>query len=122
MACVNCGINIAQLEPRSFSFNSSYGACKRCQGLGTVMEIDANKIVPDQNQKTGKMTFLGGVDKTSGNFLQSALNAIIEKFTDGDELGQPSDTDPEKRGRGDAAKKKLKSIFSKMTGKTPTSK
>ena len=47
MACVNCGINIAPLEPRSFSFNSAYGACKRCQGLGTVMEIDANKIVPD---------------------------------------------------------------------------
>ena len=47
MACVNCGINIAQLEPRSFSFNSAYGACKRCQGIGTVMEIDANKIVPD---------------------------------------------------------------------------
>ncbi|HEV8592195.1 MAG TPA: hypothetical protein VGQ55_08835, partial [Pyrinomonadaceae bacterium] len=43
MACVNCGINIATLEPRSFSFNSAYGACKRCQGIGTVMEIDAGK-------------------------------------------------------------------------------
>ncbi|MEP7149618.1 MAG: excinuclease ABC subunit UvrA [Acidobacteriota bacterium] len=89
MACINCGINIATLEPRSFSFNSAYGACKRCQGLGTVMEIDANKIVPDQSQKAGKMKFLGGVDKASGNYLQSALTAIIEKFTDGDELGQP---------------------------------
>ena len=91
MACINCGINIATLEPRSFSFNSAYGACKRCQGLGTVMEIDANKIVPDQSQKAGKMTFLGGVDKASGNYLQSALNAIIEKFTDSDKLGQPED-------------------------------
>jgi len=92
MACINCGINIATLEPRSFSFNSAYGACKRCQGLGTVMEIDANKIVPDQSQKAGKMTFLGGVDKASGNYLQSALNAIIEKFTDGDKLEPPDDS------------------------------
>lgn len=92
MACINCGINIATLEPRSFSFNSAYGACKRCQGLGTVMEIDANKIVSDQSQKAGKITFLGGVDKASGNYLQSALNAIIVKFTDGDKLEPPDDS------------------------------
>ena len=109
MACINCAINIASLEPRSFSFNSAYGACKRCQGLGTVMEIDANKIVPDQNMKAGKMTFLGGVDKSSGNYLQSALNAIIEKFTDGDPLGQPEDGTAVKRGVK-AAAKKLKSL------------
>ena len=114
MACINCGINIATLEPRSFSFNSAYGACKRCQGLGTVMEMDANKIVPDQSQKAGKMTFLGGVDKTSGNYLQSALNAIIDKFTGGDKLGQPDDSDAEKPKRGEGVKKKLKSL---LTGK-----
>src|SRR6187551_3129038 len=59
MACVNCGINIATLEPRSFSFNSAYGACKRCQGIGTVMEIDVNKIVPDPSQPVNKIEFLG---------------------------------------------------------------
>src|SRR5688500_3432007 len=112
MACINCGINIASLEPRSFSFNSAYGACKRCQGLGTVMEIDANKIVPDQSQKAGKMKFLGGVDKASANYLQSAINALVEKFTDGDKLEPPADHDTVTRRLGDAAKK-LKSIFSK---------
>ena len=122
MACINCGINIASLEPRSFSFNSAYGACKRCQGLGTVMEIDANKIVPDQSQKAGKMTFLGGIDKASGNYLQSALNAIIEKFTDEDKLGQPEDSDPGKRRRGNSVKKKLKSIFSKSKDEKPKAK
>ena len=119
MACINCGINIASLEPRSFSFNSAYGACKRCQGIGTVMEIDANKIVPDTSQKVAKMTFLGGVDKTTGNYLQAALNAIIEKFTTGDPLGQPTDDDAGTQGGsdagtrrvGDAAKKKLKSLL-----------
>jgi excinuclease ABC subunit A len=111
MACINCGINIASLEPRSFSFNSAYGACKRCQGLGTVMEIDSNKIVPNQSQKAGKMTFLGGVDKASGNYLQSALNALIEKVTGGDALGHPGDSEPAKGRRGEAVKKKLESLL-----------
>ena len=92
MACVNCGINIATLEPRSFSFNSAYGACKRCQGLGTVMEIDANKIVTDPSEPAGKMTFLGDVDKAGSKYLQSALIAIIEKLTDGDKLEPPDDS------------------------------
>jgi excinuclease ABC subunit A len=112
MACVNCGINIAPLEPRSFSFNSAYGACKRCQGLGTVMEIDANKIVPDQSQPAGKVEFLGGVDKTGGTYLRSALAAIIERSTDGDKLGQPDDTFVTKikkklTGNGNGEAKKL---------------
>jgi excinuclease ABC subunit A len=93
MACVNCGINIAQLEPRSFSFNSSYGACKRCQGLGTVMEIDAGKILPDQSQAAGKIKFLDETDKAGGKFLQSALIAIIEKFSgDGESLAPADDS------------------------------
>ena len=91
MACVNCGINIAPLEPRSFSFNSSYGACKRCQGLGAVMEMDADKILPDQTQIVGKIKFLNETDKSGGKFLNSALKAIIEKFTDGDKLVSPEE-------------------------------
>jgi len=89
MACVNCGVNIASLEPRSFSFNSAYGACKRCQGIGTVMEVDAGKIAPDQTLPAGKMRFLGDADNTGSKFLQSALNAIIEKFAGGDKLEPP---------------------------------
>jgi excinuclease ABC subunit A len=92
MACVNCGINIAALEPRSFSFNSAYGACKRCQGIGTVMEIDAVKIAPDQSLPAGKMAFLNDADKASGRFLHAALLAIIDKFTDGDKLEPPADS------------------------------
>jgi excinuclease ABC subunit A len=89
MACVNCGINIAQLEPRSFSFNSAYGACKKCQGLGTVMQIDASKILPDQSIPVSKIKFLNDTDKAGGKFLQSALTAIIEKFGGEDKLGEP---------------------------------
>src|SRR2546422_1660573 len=45
MACIDCGVSIPQLEPRSFSFNSAYGACKECHGLGTKNEVDPSKIV-----------------------------------------------------------------------------
>lgn len=90
MACVNCGVNIAVLEPRSFSFNSAYGACKRCKGIGTVMEINANKIAPDQSLPAGKMIFLGDADNAGSKFLHAALIAIIEKYTGGDKLEPPT--------------------------------
>ncbi len=46
-ACADCGINILEIEPRTFSFNSPYGACSNCKGLGTKMEIDPELLVPD---------------------------------------------------------------------------
>ncbi|MBK9216643.1 MAG: excinuclease ABC subunit UvrA [Chloracidobacterium sp.] len=99
MACVSCGINIAQLEPRSFSFNSAYGACKRCQGIGTVMEIDAAKIIPDGSVPAANIDFLNGADKAGATFLRGALVAIIEKFTGGDKLDAPTGTEKTKKTR-----------------------
>ncbi len=49
-ACVDCGISLTELEPRIFSFNSPYGACPGCNGLGTKMEIDPQMIVPDPSK------------------------------------------------------------------------
>ena len=46
-ACLHCGISMPELEPRSFSFNSPHGACPRCTGLGSQMEIDPELVVPD---------------------------------------------------------------------------
>ncbi len=47
-ACEKCGINLPELSPRSFSFNSPYGACPACTGLGTKLEVDPNLVVPNQ--------------------------------------------------------------------------
>ncbi|MCA1850239.1 MAG: excinuclease ABC subunit UvrA, partial [Acidobacteria bacterium] len=80
MACVNCGINVPPLEPRSFSFNSAYGACKRCHGLGTVMEVDPAKIVPEPTERADRLLFLGAADKQGSAYLKSALVAVIEHF------------------------------------------
>jgi len=50
MACVDCGISYEELSPRSFSFNSPYGACPECTGLGSKIEIDPDLIVPDKSK------------------------------------------------------------------------
>ena len=50
LACINCGISIPVVEPRTFSFNSRYGACQSCSGLGTRFELDIEKIVRDPSK------------------------------------------------------------------------
>ncbi|WP_051978631.1 excinuclease ABC subunit UvrA [Edaphobacter aggregans] len=47
MACPDCGINVPRLEPRSFSFNSAYGACPECHGLGSIYDFDPAKTIAD---------------------------------------------------------------------------
>ena len=47
LACPDCGISVAQLEPRSFSFNSMYGACPECHGLGSKFDFDPAKVIND---------------------------------------------------------------------------
>jgi excinuclease ABC subunit A len=47
MACPDCGINVPKLEPRSFSFNSTYGACPECNGLGSIFDFDPAKVITD---------------------------------------------------------------------------
>jgi len=48
-ACEECGISLPELEPRLFSFNSPYGACPACQGLGEKLEIDPKLVIPNPN-------------------------------------------------------------------------
>ena len=55
MACVDCGINVPEMTPRAFSFNSPHGACPACHGLGAVEDFDPLRIVPD-----GSLTLSAG--------------------------------------------------------------
>ena len=50
MACIDCGTNLTTIEPRTFSFNSVYGACPRCHGLGVRFDFDPGRIVTDPTQ------------------------------------------------------------------------
>ncbi len=49
-ACPDCGVSIGEITPRLFSFNSPYGACSKCSGLGVLLEMDERKIVPDPSK------------------------------------------------------------------------
>ena len=50
MSCPDCGISLEELQPRMFSFNSPFGACKECSGLGTKMTVDPDLVVPDKSK------------------------------------------------------------------------
>src|SRR5690349_21723663 len=70
LACPDCGINVPQLEPRSFSFNSAYGACPECHGLGSKYDFDPAKIITDWS----KPLLDGGLGP--GSASQNLLNQI----------------------------------------------
>jgi excinuclease ABC subunit A len=80
MACVYCGISIPQLEPRSFSFNSAYGACKECHGIGTKLEVDPAKLVIEESLPINRLRFVGDADKAADAFLREALLGLARYF------------------------------------------
>jgi excinuclease ABC subunit A len=65
LACPKCGVSIEELEPRTFSFNSPYGACDECTGLGVKIRIDPELVLPDKNRSISDgaiKPFFGPVD------------------------------------------------------------
>src|SRR5438874_11494626 len=50
LACVDCGLSMPEMTPRAFSFNSPHGACADCQGLGSMIDFDPQRIVPDESK------------------------------------------------------------------------
>ena len=78
-ACPYCGITIGELEPRTFSFNSPFGMCKACNGLGIKMEFDEDLVIPDKS----KSILDGAIVPWSGrfsSFRKQALRAVGKKF------------------------------------------
>jgi excinuclease ABC subunit A len=75
LACPECGINVPVLEPRSFSFNSMYGACPECHGLGSKYDFDPAKVIVDWS----KPLFDGALGPGSGSsYLQHATKLAAE--------------------------------------------
>jgi excinuclease ABC subunit A len=78
-ACSYCGITIGELEPRTFSFNSPFGACKTCHGLGVKMEFDPDLLIPDKT----KSILDGAIVPWSGrfsSFRRQTLRDVGKKF------------------------------------------
>lgn len=78
-ACVHCGIGFAELAPNSFSFNSPYGSCPDCEGLGEKKELDINLIIPDWD-KTINEEGIAAVGKPRSMWFFNQLDIISEKF------------------------------------------
>ncbi len=81
-ACVDCGINIGEMAPRTFSFNSPYGKCDRCDGLGTLMEINEDLIIPDRSKSiiTGAIVPLGSGSLREDSWTFSILKALAKEY------------------------------------------
>jgi len=79
LMCPTTGISYDEPEPNTFSFNSPYGACPQCNGLGTVSEIDLKKIIPDKTKSIKK----GGIvpiGEYKNNWIFKQVEAIGEKY------------------------------------------
>ncbi|HWR06388.1 excinuclease ABC subunit UvrA [Sporomusa sp.] len=78
-ACVDCGISLPEIAPRMFSFNSPFGACPDCTGLGNNLEIDAALVIPDPGK-----SFIDGViaplSKSSNSYFMCQLEAVLEHY------------------------------------------
>ena len=77
MACPDCGIDVPRLEPRSFSFNSTYGACPECHGLGSIYDFDPAKTIADWS----KPLLDGAMGPGSGStYLLRLIKLAAEKY------------------------------------------
>ncbi len=84
-SCPDCGIAIAEIEPRLFSFNSPFGACPECNGLGSTSYFDPDKIIPDRS-----LSYNDGAIKThkpDSNYYRSEIEALYKVF--GEKLSTP---------------------------------
>ena len=79
LACLDCGISYRELAPNSFSFNSPYGSCSDCQGLGEKKELDPNLIIPDWNKSINEEG-LAPLGKPRSIWFFTQLEAVAEKY------------------------------------------
>lgn len=78
-ACPICGFSIGELEPRLFSFNSPYGACPTCDGLGTNLEVDLELVIPDWN-KSLKKNAIAAWEPISSQYYPQLLKSVCNHY------------------------------------------
>ncbi|MGG0666917.1 excinuclease ABC subunit UvrA [Lederbergia citrisecunda] len=78
-ACPICGFSIGELEPRMFSFNSPFGACPDCDGLGTKLEVDPELVIPDKSLTLNEGAIVPWIP-TSSQYYPELLKTICKHF------------------------------------------
>ncbi len=82
-ACPDCGVSIEELTPRMFSFNNPYGACPTCSGLGQLLKIDPNNVIPDDTKtlNEGAISVTGwDSSESGGSMAHMYLEALSKKY------------------------------------------
>ena len=81
-ACDDCGISLEELTPRMFSFNTPYGACPQCLGLGTITEIDPDLVIPDKDKNLleGAVVAPGWGVKDKNSFSLMYYKGLAKKY------------------------------------------
>ncbi|SFF46395.1 excinuclease ABC subunit A [Paenibacillus algorifonticola] len=79
LACPVCGFSVEELAPRMFSFNSPFGACPDCDGLGAKMIVDPDLLVPDMSKSIKEAAFLAWAGSTS-NYYPQFLSSVCEHY------------------------------------------
>ncbi|MEX3714760.1 excinuclease ABC subunit UvrA [Cytobacillus horneckiae] len=78
-ACPHCGFSIGELEPRMFSFNSPFGACPECDGLGSKLEVDPDLVIPDKGL-TLKQNAIAPWEPSSSQYYPQLLEAVCTHY------------------------------------------
>ncbi|GDY31000.1 excinuclease ABC subunit UvrA [Gandjariella thermophila] len=78
LACAECGLSFEALEPRSFSFNSPYGACPECTGLGTRKEVDPELVVPDDELSLAEGAIAPWAGGQTADYFTRLLESLAE--------------------------------------------
>ena len=76
LACHNCNLSFEELEPRSFSFNSPFGACEECSGIGTKLEVDEELIIPDDSISINEGAIAPWAGGQSSEYFLRLLEAL----------------------------------------------
>lgn len=79
-ACEKCGLSFEELSPRCFSFNSPYGACERCSGLGADFIVDEDLVVPDKNLSIADGAIYPWA-KSSTDYYEDLLKSVCANFS-----------------------------------------
>ncbi len=79
LACPICGFSLPELSPRMFSFNSPYGACPTCDGIGSQMEVDVDLVIPDPSMTLAEGAIAPWVGSSS-NYYPQLLASACEQF------------------------------------------
>ena len=80
LACEHCGLSFEELQPRNFSFNSPYGACPVCSGLGTRFQVDWHLAVPDDEKSLAEGAITPWMGRHRSSYYQRVLEGVADQY------------------------------------------